>query len=149
MLILEKNAKRSISFYVNEAHTHNNETTVLQDKWKWNAVYKQEIPYEIGFFVEGIEIWKQNQQIIKHISNEFLFWLHYIFYLLWEIDITLTQNEFVEVILTGYIDPISRFKENLKLTKKAIDDHFIVFYAIRYCTSGNLVDLFINKIFRN
>lgn len=86
---------------------------MLQDKWKWNAVYKQEIPYEIGFFIEGIEIWKQNQQIIKHISNEFLFWLHYIFYLLWEIDITLTQNEFVEVILTGSIDPISKFKENL------------------------------------
>lgn len=42
-------------------------------------VYKQEIPYVIGFSVEGIEIWKQNQQIIKHISNEFLFSLHYIF----------------------------------------------------------------------
>lgn len=66
-------------------------------------VYKQEIPYEIGFFVEGIEIWKQNQQIIKHISNEFLFWLHYIFYLLWEIDITLTQNEFVEVSYFNWI----------------------------------------------
>lgn len=112
-------------------------------------VCKQEIPYLIRCFVEGIEIRKQNQQIIKHISNEFLFWLHYIFYLLWEIDITLTQNEFVEVILTWYIDPISKFEENVKLTKKAIDDHFIVFYAIRYCTSGNLVDLLINKIFRN
>lgn len=112
-------------------------------------VCKQEIPYLIRCFVEGIEIGKQNQQIIKHISNEFLFWLHYIFYLLWEIDITLTQNEFVEVILTWYIDPISKFEENVKLTKKAIDDHFIVFYAIRYCTSGNLVDLLINKIFRN
>lgn len=42
-------------------------------------VCKQEIPYVIGFSVEGIEIWKQNQQIIKHISNEFLFSLHYIF----------------------------------------------------------------------
>lgn len=42
-------------------------------------VCKQEIPYLIGFFVEGIEIGKQNQQIIKHISNEFLFSLHYIF----------------------------------------------------------------------
>lgn len=112
-------------------------------------VCKQEIPYLIRCFVEGIEIGKQNQQIIKHISNEFLFSLHYIFYLLLESDITLTQNEFVEVILTGYIDPISRFEENVKLTKKAIDDHFIVFYAIRYCTSGNLVDLLINKIFRN
>lgn len=112
-------------------------------------VCKQEIPYLIRCFVEGIEIGKQNQQIIKHISNEFLFSLHYIFYLLLESDITLTQNEFVEVILTGYIDPISRFEENVKLTKKAINDHFIVFYAIRYCTSGNLVDLLINKIFRN
>lgn len=42
-------------------------------------VYKQEIPYLIRCFVEGIEIGKQNQQIIKHISNEFLFSLHYIF----------------------------------------------------------------------
>lgn len=60
-------------------------------------VCKQEIPYLIRCFVEGIEIGKQNQQIIKHISNEFLFSLHYIFYLLLESDITLTQNEFVEV----------------------------------------------------
>lgn len=124
-------------------------TSVNEMQTIQREVYKQEIPYVIGFSVEGIEIWKQNQQIIKHISNEFLFWLHYIFYLLWEIDITLTQNEFVEVILTWYIDPISKFEENVKLTKKAIDDHFIVFYAIRYCTSGNLVDLLINKIFRN
>lgn len=42
-------------------------------------VCKQEIPYLIRCFVEGIEIGKQNQQIIKHISNEFLFSLHYIF----------------------------------------------------------------------
>lgn len=82
-------------------------------------VCKQEIPYLIRCFVEGIEIGKQNQQIIKHISNEFLFSLHYIFYLLLESDITLTQNEFVEVILTGYIHPISRFEENSLPNHKA------------------------------
>lgn len=54
-------------------------TSVNEMQTIQREVYKQEIPYVIGIFVEGIGIWKQNQQIIKHISNEFLFSLHYIF----------------------------------------------------------------------
>lgn len=52
-------------------------------------------------------------------------------------------------IFTRYRDLRKTLCPIIKLTKKEIVDYFIVFYAIRYFISGNVVDLLINKIFRN